>query len=486
MRSFCLSIIFGFIISPLLKAQITIPQILGNDMVLQNGVPVPVWGHGIAGEKVTVTFAGQVKSAVVDASGEWKVVLSKLKIAATPKDLVIKGSRSSNAIVLHNILVGEVWLSSGQSNMEYTMRRSSKEKVAYDTIEYAHAPMDELNHAHNNEIRIFKVVNHKQLLQRHPLHDGWSIAQDSALRSFSAVSYFFAKELYARLHVPIGIISSAIPGSAIEPWFAGELTDSPYVNHPAVFDLSKPGKFYSSMIEPLAPFAIKGFLWYQGETNCFQNESIGYAYKMKALIDQWRRLWDNNKLPFYYTQIAPFYYSKSKGKYPLDKETLPKFWEAQSVAKKIPYTGMIVTTDLPDNLDNIHPPRKWKDGYRLALIALGRDYGKKIIYNSPEYNYSSADGNKLIIHFKKQDGKLVSKDGKPLTYFEVAGEDGKFYKADAAIISNDEISLSSPQVKKPVNARFAWNEAAQPNLFNNAGLPAEPFRTNNPYTDIKL
>lgn len=147
---------------------------------------------------------------------------------------------------------------------------------------------------------------------------------------------------------------------------------------------------------------------------------------------------------------------------------------------------MIVTTDLPDNLDNIHPPRKWKDGYRLALIALGRDYGKKIIYNSPEYNYSSTDGNKLIIHFKKQDGKLVSKDGKPLTYFEVAGENGKFYKADAMIISSDEISLSSPQVKKPVNARFAWNEAAQPNLFNDAGLPAEPFRTDNPYVHIKL
>jgi len=469
-----------------LEAQISVPQILGNDMVLQNGVQVPVWGKATAGEKVTVTFANQTRSAVANDSGEWKIVLSKLKISSTPQDLVIRGNKSSHSITLHNILVGEVWLCSGQSNMAYTMRMNSKVKKDYTTETLdGHSPIDELQYAHNKNIRIF-LADRKRLAKDHPDHDGWSVAEDSALRSFSAPGYFFARKLYNELKIPIGIISSAVPGSAIEPWFAGKLTDSPYVNNPAVFDLNNPGKFYSSMIEPIAPFAIKGFLWYQGETNCFQNESIGYVYKMKALIEQWRKLWDNNKLPFYYTEIAPFNYSKSRGKYPLDEETLPKFWEAQSLAKKIPFTDMIVTTDLPDNLDNIHPPGKWEVGNRLALVALGRDYGKKIIYNSPEYNYSSTDGSRIIIHFKKQDSKLISKDGKPLTYFEVAGADGKFYKADAKIISNDEISLSSAQVEKPVNARFAWIESAQSNLFNDAGLPAEPFRTNNPYTNIKL
>lgn len=470
----------------LLKAQITIPQILGDNMVLQHGVPVPVWGKAAAGEKITVTFAGQTKSTIAAASGVWQIVLSALKISDRPEDLIIQGDKNSNKITLRNILVGEVWLSSGQSNMEYTMRRNSKVKNVYNTSEFSQSPVEELNYAHNSDIRIFKVVDHKQLFKQYPLHDGWSIAQDSALRSFSAASYFFAKELYDRLHVPIGIISSAIPGSAIEPWFSGELTDSPYVGHPAVFDTSRPGKFYVSMIKPLAPFAIKGFLWYQGETNCFQNESIGYTYKMQALISQWRTLWNNDKLPFYYVAIAPFYYSKSKGKYPLDGQTLPKFWEAQALAKKIPHTDMIVITDLPDNLDNIHPPGKWEVGKRLALVALKDSYGRKIVAHGPEYDYVSSKGNKLIIHFKKQKSKLISRDGKVLTYFEIAGQDGKFYNATAVIISGSEIAVSSPDIEKPVNVRFAWSEAAQPNLFNRAGLPAEPFRTNNPYSDIKL
>ncbi|MDE1193580.1 MAG: sialate O-acetylesterase [Arachidicoccus sp.] len=454
-------------------------------MVLQNNAPVPIWGKATNGEKIIVSFAGQTKQVTADASGNWKVVLDKLKIYSSPRDLIIKGDKDKNTIILHNVLVGEVWLCSGQSNMEYTMRKNSKVAKLYNVKGFEHSPVDELKYAHNKNIRIF-LGDRKQLAKDHPLHDGWSVAEDSALRSFSAAGYFFARELYRNLNIPIGIISSSVPGSAIEPWFAGELTDSPYVGHTATFDMSNPGKFYTSLIEPLSPFAIKGFLWYQGETNCFQNESIGYTYKMKALIEQWRTLWNNQTLPFYCVQIAPYYYSKAKGKYSLNKETLPKFWEAQSMITKVPYADFITGTDLPDDVSNLHPSGKWEIGRRLAYLALAHDYHKKVIAHGPAYKSMSVKKNKLILKFNTENSKLISKNNKPLINFEISDKSGKYYKADAKIISDNTIELTSINVDKPVNARFAWDEAAQPNLFNEAGLPAIPFRTDNPYADIKL
>lgn len=477
-KVFLWSVAFVFARTNAAEASITLPQIIGNNMVLQREQPVPIWGNAEPGEKIIVLFNHQEKRTKADTQGKWEVWLDPLSTSFTPENLTIEGS---NTIVLKNILVGEVWFTSGQSNMEYTMRRNSKVTKTYAT---GYSPVDELNYAKNKNIRIF-LGDRKRLVKVHPDHEGWCYAEDSALRSFSAVSYFFAKELYEKLHVPIGVISSAVPGSAIEPWLGATITLTDKDGKILNADTSKPGKFYPTLIETIAPFGIKGILWYQGETNCFQNETLGYTYKMKLLIDEWRSLWHKPDLPFYYVQIAPYLYSKSPGKYPLDKYTLPKFWEAQTLALKIQNTGMAVINDLPDNLDNIHPPGKWEVGRRLALIALAKNYHQNVEYSGPMFSKKTIQGDQIILQFTHTDKGLKSANGRPLDYFEIAGSDGVFKRADVTI-DGSELIVRNPFIKNPVNVRFAWDETAQPNFFNGDGLPAVPFRTNDPYRDVVL
>jgi sialate O-acetylesterase len=453
------------------KAEIILPKIFSDNMVLQRNKQVTVWGKASPGEKITVSFKKQNKTAITDASGNWKIFLVPMEASSDPSSLTLKGN---NTITLRNILIGEVWLCSGQSNMEYTMRKNSK--VVKKEGE-KNSPVDELDRANNPQIRIF-LVTQKNLLDNKQGTSGWSVAKDSALRSFSAAGYFFAKELYDKLHVPIGMISAAIPGSDIEPWLPGKIKKQNDAGSISL-DTSVPGKFYPKMIQPLSPFAIKGFLWYQGETNCFQNENIEYTYKMEALINGWRKLW-NGDLPFYYVQIAPFYYSKSKNQYPLDEETEPKFWEAQSLVMKIPNTGMAVINDLSKSPDDLHPEGKWEVGRRLAQWALAKDYGIKVMPSGPMYSKMKIEKGAIELKFDYVGKGLMSKDGKALNWFTIAGDDGKFVKADA-VIKGDKVIVSSPDVPHPVNVRFAWSEAAQPNFFNKDGLPAVPFRTDNPY-----
>ncbi|MCW3092023.1 MAG: sialate O-acetylesterase [Ferruginibacter sp.] len=453
------------------NAQVQLPKILGNNMVLQQGKRVPVWGTSTPGDHIAVSFNKQTKHTIANASGKWEIFLDPPKASAIPDEMKIAGSTT---ILLHNILVGEVWLCSGQSNMEYTMRKNSK---VLKTDSAKNSPIDELKTARNSNIRIFLVTS-KNLHQPDSLHLGWSIASDSALRSFSAAGYFFAKELYDKLHVPIGVISAAIPGSAIEPWLPGTIipgNENFSGSAGMKLDASMPGKFYPTMIKPVAPFSLKGFLWYQGETNCFQNEAIEYTHKMNLLINGWRNLWQAD-LPFYYVQISPFFYSKSKGKYPLDEETLPRFWEAQTHAMSISHTGMIVINDLAKSPEDLHPNGKWEVGRRLAQWPLAMDYGRKVTPSGPKYKSMTVEGNAIILEFDYTGKGLVSGSG-PLTWFTIAGNDNKFVPADA-VIKGDRVIVSSPQVLKPANVRFAWNESAQPNFFNKDGLPAIPFRTN--------
>lgn len=466
-----------FVIAALLmlsktQAEVVLPRVLGHNMVLQRNKPVCIWGTAVAGEKVSVTFSVQRKETIADVAGKWQVLLDPMNASSEGREMIIAGS---NTIKLENILVGEVWLCSGQSNMEFTMRKSSKMKrpdVAGQN------PVDELQYAKNPAIRIF-LVNRKELAKPDSLHRGWSIARDSALRVFSAPAYFFAKELNNRLHVPVGVISSAVPGSAIEPWIPVEA-----FGNCTFFDNYKvqndPGKFYTPMIRPLVPFTLKGFLWYQGETNCFLNERLDYTHKMEVLINRWRSDWNDKNLPFYFVQIAPFKYSESKdNKVVLNKESLPEFREAQAAALKIPNTAMIITTDLADNLSDIHPSYKWEVGRRLALLALARDYGfKEIVSAGPVYHGMKIKGNKVELSFSSVGGGLVSKDGKTLSDFLIAGKEKKFVPAQAEIKGN-KVIVSSNAVNKPVDVRFAWTETAQPNFYNKEGLPAQPFRTDN-------
>ena len=460
------------------EAQLSLPKIIGNDMVLQRDGPVPVWGNAKAGAMITVRFHQQVKKAVADKDGGWKIILDKMPASAVPETMNIESS-SEETISLKNVLVGEVWLCSGQSNMEYTMRKNSKLTVPAGVNDW---PVNELETAHNKDIRIFLVDRKK--MEPDAAHAGWCAAEDSALRSFSAVGYFFAKNLYQELQVPIGVISSSVPGSRIEPWMPlAAFTALPFFRNQTdsahKID-GEPGKFYETMIVPLAPFAMKGFLWYQGESNCFLNERIQYSYKMKALVDQWRKIWNNNAMPFYYVQIAPFAYSKSAGKMRYTEESLPEFWEAQAAALKIPHTAMVATTDLNNDLDNLHPHFKWEIGRRLALCALGETYNRKdIVPMGPLYKHVKINGDIAVIDFTYKGGGLVSKNGQPLKGFMIAGEDGRFVPA-AATIKNNEVEVRVSGVLHPVAVRFNWNEAEHPNLYNKEGLPAFPFRTDNP------
>ncbi|MEZ0542198.1 sialate O-acetylesterase [Fibrella arboris] len=461
-----------------LKAEIVLPRILGHNMVLQRDKPLTIWGNAGVGEPVTVQFSGQTQTATTDAAGHWSVTLKPLKASNVPAELVISGT---NTIRLQNILVGEVWLCSGQSNMEYTMRKNSRVKRGTATqLVDGHDPVDELEYAKNPQIRLF-LVNRKELAKPDPGHRGWNIAADSALRSFSAPAYFFARELQQKLNVPVGVISSAIPGSRIEPWIseAAFQADAYYSGNKVE---GEPGKFYEPMIRPLVPFALRGFLWYQGETNCFLKETITYAHKMQTLIGSWRSAWNDPTMPFYYTQLAPFRYSDSKGKVVLTKETLPEFREAQELVLTLPQTGMITTTDLADSLSDIHPPFKWEIGRRLALLALVNAYGKKkLVAEGPVFAKMNVTDQAVTLYFTHTGSGLISKDGLPLTGFSLAGKDGVFVPAIARI-EKKTVVVSAVNVPEPVAVRFGWDEAAQPNLYNREGLPARPFRTDNPLT----
>ncbi len=450
------------------EANVTLPRVLGHNMVLQREKPVAIWGTAAPSEAVMVQFAGQNSRTVADAAGRWQVMLKPLAASATPADLTISGR---NTIVLHNVLVGEVWLCSGQSNMEYTMRKNSK--VTRPNVPGPN-PVDELQTAHNPAIRIF-LVNRKELAKPDSLHRGWAVAEDSALRSFSAAAYFFAKELQSRLHVPVGMISSAVPGSRIEPW----VSETAFQQDPAFAGQKvdgEPGKFWEPMIRPLVPLTMRGFLWYQGESNCFLAETTTYTAKMRTLISSWRAAWGDPALPFYYVSLAPFKYSDTHDKVVLTPETLPRFREAQAAVLQVPHTGMIETTDLANTEGGIHPGFKWEIGRRLALLALADTYhAPGVVAEGPVFRSLKVKGAVATVSFASA-GRLISNDGQPLTNFTIAGADGVFVSAQARL-QGQQVLVSAAQVPHPVAVRFGWSEVAQPNLFSEAGLPARPFRT---------
>ena len=467
------------VVSASLSAEVILPKVIGHNMVLQRLKIVPIWGTASPGEKITVSFGAQRKETIASDSGKWVVKLNPMEASELPREMIISGT---NTIKLKNILVGEVWLCSGQSNMEYAMRKNSK---IQGTVKGKKPLEDDLLTANNPNIRIFLVK--RKYMSPDSTHNGWDQASGTALKDFSAVGYFYAKEMYQKLHIPIGMISSAVPGSRIEPWIeAKRLEISPKMKDGKVLesltsDGGDPGKFYNTMIQPLIPYCLRGFLWYQGESNCFLNENIRYAYKFKTLIESWRSDWGNLNMPFYFVQIAPYNYSASKDVRPHSPENLPEMWEAQSLALTLPNTGMITITDLVDSIVDLHPAYKWEVGRRLSLVALNKTYGfTEIISSGPTFKGMKITKNKIEVTFTNTGSGLISRNGKPLDWFTIAGADGKFVPAKAEIIG-DKVIVSSPEVKSPVAIRFAWNEAAQSNFINKEGLPAVPFRSNNPW-----
>ncbi len=459
------------------QASVVLPNVFAHHMVLQQKQPVAIFGMAKPGEEVQVRFNGQTKKDRADAKGKWQVLLSPMRASADGQTLEVRGE---NTILLNDVLIGEVWLCSGQSNMEFQMRKLAKVAAADQGSNF---PKDAVKEADNPNIRLF-LVRRKFLEKPDSSYGGWSIAQDSALRQFSAPGYFFAKTLQEKLGVPVGIISSAVSGSRIEPWIAEQaFAEEPYFADKKI--AGDPGKFFKSMIAPLAPYTLKGILWYQGETNVFLKENIEYTYKFKTLIQSYRKQWNNKNLPFYFTQIAPFTYSvDEKGEERMARTVLPEFREAQDLLLQLPNTGRIVTTDLIDDAKDLHPINKWDVGKRLALQALNKTYGLPIQADGPTLSKVQYKGNKVIIHFRHADG-LQAADGKPVLGFQVAAADGQYVSVPAQIVGRT-VQIKQQTGGAIKNVRFAWDEAAQPNLVNAAGIPALPFRTDNPFKNIKL
>ncbi len=420
------------------RADVKLPSVLGNHMVVQRDRPLIFWGWAAPGESVTVAFAGQKANTRADDKGKWKVKLEAVKADGKAHTLTITGK---NKIELSDILIGEVWVGSGQSNMEWPMTHTQKAKENIAAAKYP-------------RIRLFHVPKTLATKPADDVKASWRACTPDSVRNFSAVLYYFGQRLHRDLDVPIGLINSSWGGSAIEPWTVGEKSN---------------GGMYNAMIAPLQPFAIRGVIWYQGETNAFQKNRLKYRDKKEDLIKGWRRTWQCGDFPFYFVQIAPF------AGYPAGE--LPALWEAQVACLKLPGTGMAVVTDLVDNIRDIHPQNKLDVGNRLALWALAKNYGKKdLVYSGPLYRSMKVEGSKVRLSFAHVGGGLKSRDGKPLREFEVAGADGKFVPAEA-VIDGDTVVVSSKSVEKPHHVRFGWTHLANPNLMNKEGLPASPFQT---------
>jgi sialate O-acetylesterase len=497
-----------------LAAQVRLPAVIGDHMVLQQDKPVTIWGWAGKGEAVTVLFNGQEKKAVTPADGKWRVVFDALKAGDTPLEMTVRGAKGP-ALSVKDILVGEVWVCSGQSNMEMPFT-------------WLAIPSPDVIRADNPRMRLFLVPKRTADMPQEDVAAKWEPCSPDSVRGFSMVAYYYGLELHKRLGVPVGLIDSAWGGTMIEPWtppigFAAVPEVKPILEKQAAryaeykdtlakalpgletwardtrkalaaktaapigakpdlpanpFDNPQaPTTLYNGMIHALTPFAIRGAIWYQGESN--RNDGLLYAKKMEALIGGWRTAWQLGDFPFYFVQLAPFEYGYSRETPVVDIPDfvrLPLIWEAQMNALRIPNTGMAVITDIGD-LKDIHPTNKKDVGYRLSLWARAKAYGEKtLVYSGPLYASMTVDGTLIRLAFDDVGGGLVASDGQPLKWFEIAGEDRVFYKAEAEI-AGDTVVVWSPRVPAPKAVRFGWHQLAVPNLANKEGLPASPFRT---------
>jgi sialate O-acetylesterase len=472
------------VLSASARADVTLPSIFGNSMVLQRDMPAPVWGWAEPGEEVTVAFAGQTKKTAADKEGRWQVKLDALKANSEGSPLSVAGK---NKIELVDVLIGEVWICSGQSNMEWRLVQSlnGNEEVAA-----ADHPL----------IRLFNVPG--RLTANVPQEEcpgQWQVCSPSTAPGFSAVGYFFGRRLQKELGVPVGLVGSNWGGTRIEPWTSldgfksvpelKDIADQVAATHEKVaagedvkVQGGTPSAIYNAMIHPLAPFAMRGAIWYQGESNGGEGES--YYHKTQALVNGWRKLF-NPDLAFFWVQLANF---KQPNNNPTGGDGWAKLREAQRKALTIPHTGMAVITDI-GAANDIHPKNKQDVGDRLAQWALHQTYDKKdLVPAGPLYKSHKVEGDSIRLSFDhvgsglmvgKKEGLKPTEDdstGK-LGKFAIAGEDRQWHWAEATI-DGETIVVKSDQVAEPVAVRYGYSmNPVGANLYNKEGLPASPFRT---------
>ena len=461
-----LSILVLVLFASTVQAEVRFPSVIGDNMVLQRGEAVPLWGWDDAGTKVTVTMGDVTTSTTAGAEGAWAVYLPAMK-AGGPHEIVVAGT---STVTIKNVLVGEVWFCSGQSNMEWRVRQSNN-------------PKEEIAAANHPRIRHIKFPHRPAAdPQVNIPSDGWKVCSPATVGDFTGVGYYFGRHLLQELDVPIGLLGCNWGGTRIEPWtppvgfravpkladITGKLDEYPSVRGNGSIDHQSPLALFNGMVSPVQPYGIRGAIWYQGESN--NGEGMLYYEKMKALIAGWRSVWNKPALPFYYVQLAPYRYG-NRG-----PELLAGIWEAQLKTLAVPHTGMAVTVDIGNTRD-IHPRNKQDVGKRLALWALAKDYGrKKLVYSGPLYKSMTIQGDAIHISFDHVGDGLGSRDGKALSHFTIAGAN-KSFAAASATIKGKTVVVRANGVKQPVAVRFGWHHEAEPNLSNKNGMPASPFRT---------
>jgi sialate O-acetylesterase len=448
----------ALLFSAALHAAIRLPALVGNNMVLQQNDSVTIWGWANPSEKITVFTGWDNKTATVTTSGDAKWALKvRTPAAGGPYEIRLKGD---NEIVLKNILIGEVWLCSGQSNMEFSY---------YNGIRQI---KEELPVCNNNNIRLFNIPKTTALYPQDNCEGSWQVCDSNSLKPFSAVGYFFGKELQQTLGVPVGLINASWGGTPAEVWAPEHIvTDKPELSAaaaklvPAAWWPHKPGYAYNAMIAPLTNFNIKGVIWYQGEANV--NTAETYTPLFTSMIQSWRDVW-HKQLPFYYVQIAPFNYDKE------NKAALLR--EAQARSSALPGTGMVVVSDVTENVKDIHPQDKRTVGNRLANWALGENYGKTgFAWKSPVFKDMSISKNKAILHFSNVPTSLKINGKAPVSLY-IAGADHVFYEASAKV-EKDALIVWSNKVEKPEAVRYSFSNTAIGNIFSAEGLPLGAFRT---------
>jgi len=442
-------------------AIIRLPPIMSSNMVLQQNSQATLWGWSDPSERFTIacSWKSTVDSVTAFNSGKWKAKVTT-PIAGGPYTITIKGR--ANTVVLENVLIGEVWICSGQSNMEMSNTQQIK---------------DELPNSKNENIRFFTVAKTTSEYPQDFADGKWVSCNEETLKRFSAAGYFFGKKLHQELNVPIGLIQSAWSGTPVELWEPDEVIETDPVMKEAATKIkdvtyrpNKPGLIYNAMVYPISNYTIAGTIWYQGEGNT--PRAYAYEKMFTGMIGAWRKQFQQ-EFPFYYVQIAPY----ASYETPYEAALL---MEQQTRSLSYPKTGMVVITDLVDNIKSQHPLNKLDVGLRLANIALAETYKKNIpapVYKNPVYKRMEVSKGKINLYFDNApNGFIIKGPEKQGTEFLIAGSDQNFLPAEVEI-KKDRIIVSNNQIANPVAVRFSFSNVGMSNVFNKEGLPVIPFRT---------
>lgn len=481
-RYFAWTFVFACVLQSPAVADISLPRIFSDHMVLQQNSQVEIWGSAEANQEVEIHFNDQVVSAVANADGEWTGTIETPE-AGGPFQVEVKSKNDQTKVVLNDVMIGEVWICGGQNNM------------AMPVADVLNADAEIQKAKDYSKLRLF-TVGHNSAIEPFTdfaTADGWNVCNPDSIPQFSATAYFFGRNLIESLDVPVGLIHCSKSGTQCEAWTSRKALEdkpelAPLLQHWEENDdptnQNRPGNLFNGMVAPLQGVKFKGFIWYQGESN--NGRGRQYATSFPLLIENWRTSLSHKDAPFLFVQLAPHRYTQRP------PEDLAEIWDAQlKTFRETHNTGMVVTTDLAD-LENLEPKNKQEIGRRLALWAFSDVYSDElkaleikapVAQSGPIFKaFERIEGtNQIKITFDFTAEGLDCKGSDELTDFTICGADQKFLPAKA-IIRDDAVIVSADEIDDPEHVRFGWNDSAQPNLFNSANLPTAPFRTD----DFKL